>query len=271
MPAMAPLKGGYAADDPRLDRLPELDEASRGFPVSALLATTELRARIWKVRWALDQGREGACTNFAIAHNRIGRPRPRSLPEVALREDGGLPLAPAFNPARRVNKPSEAEALARVLYRRSQQLDEWPGEEPAYSGTSALAACKAWREAGLLDEYRWGFGIDDALATLANLGALCFATEWLDGMFEPRPDGLLEVTGSVAGGHMYSMIGVVPNPQRSPRWRRTGEREPLLLGWQSWGDDWGPLGALFAMRAADAERLLKGVRWPGECVVPLDR
>lgn len=244
------LKGGYQTTDPRLDRLPYLDERSRGFPIRALLPeTVRLRSRLWTVRWALDQGREGACTNFALAHNRVGRPRPRRIAKT----------------------PAEAEALARRLYRRSQQLDEWPGEEPAYSGTSALAACKAWQEEGLLEEYRWAFGIDDTLATLSEHGAVCVATEWLDGMWRPDGNGLLRAQGSVAGGHMYSLIGCVMRPQRSSRWKKTGERDPLVLGWQSWGDDWGPLGALFAMPAADMEGLLKGINWPGECVVPLDR
>lgn len=242
------LKGGYAATDPRLDRLPYLDPRSRAFPIRALLPdTVALRSRTWPVRWGLDQSREGACTSFALAHNRVGRPRPKKIAAT----------------------PAEAEALARRLYRRSQQIDEWPGE--SYEGTSALAACKAWQEAGLLAEYRWAFGIDDLIATLSTHGPVCAATEWLDGMFAPDSRGLLEVDGSIAGGHMYALHGVALRPHRSRLWKATGEREPLVLGWQSWGDDWGPLGALFAVRAADMERLLKGIRWPGECVVPLDR
>lgn len=244
------LKGDYRTKDPRLDRIPFLDERSLDFPARAVLRRVVKRqSRLWPVRWALDQRNEGACTNFALAHNRIGRPKPRRVAATV----------------------PDAEALARKLYRRSQQLDEWPGEEPTYSGTSALAACKAWQEAKLLDEYRWCFGIDDVIDTLASYGPVCFATEWTPEMFEPGRYGLLEVGDSVAGGHMYAMIGVVLQPQRSSTWRPTGEREPLLLGWQSWGATWGPKGALFAMRATDAERLLKGIESPGECVVPVDR
>lgn len=256
---MIELKGGYRTSDPKLDRVPQLDERSREFPIRTLLPPTEeMRSRLWTVRWALDQGEEGACTNFALAHNRVGTPRPRQL---------WLDLGTMQQ--RLAHTPEDAEALAFKLYDRSRELDEWPGED--YDGTSALGACKAWKEATLLDEYRWGFGIDDAIRTLASYGPVCFATDWLDSMFEPDNLGMLDVSGGVAGGHMYAMVGVSLRPNLSSTWRATGERDPLLLGWQSWGADWGPKGALFAMRAADADKLLKGVETPGECVVPIDR
>lgn len=247
------LKNGALALDPRLDRIAQFDERSRGFAAVDLIPpAAPLRSRLWDLRWRLDQGQEGACTNFGLAHNRLGSPRPRVLvPRVGTHAEQVVGV----------------QRLAHDLYIRSQQLDEWPGQEPAYSGTSLLAACKAWREKGLLGEYRWGFGIDDVLAVLANLGPVVFATDWLQGMFEPDWDGLLRVEGAPAGGHAYAMIGLVLRPDRSQAWAGTGERNPLLIGCNSWGEGWGH-GGLFAMRASDADRLLKQA---GEACVPLDR
>lgn len=246
MAGMIELKGGHTTTDPRLDRIPQFDERSRGYGVRELLPEkVMLRSHTWPVRWRLDQGQQGACTNFGLAHNRVGRPKPRKIAATV----------------------ADAEALAFRLYHRSQQLDEWPGEEPTYSGTSLLAACKAWQEADLLDEYRWAFGIDDVFATLATLGPVVFATDWLDGMFDPDSGGMLHVEGAVAGGHAYDVIGIVTHPARSSVWSISGEADPILIMLNSWGASWGRSG-LAGMRAADAERLLKA---GGECVVPLDR
>jgi hypothetical protein len=267
------LKDGSQTLDRRLDRIAQLDERSRAFAIRGLLPAAEpLKSSLWRPRFALDQGRQGACTNYGLGHNRSTSPRPRRLPVIPPETDPDAVAGMLHAGGLRYAKTApEADPLLKRLYIRSQRLDEWPGEEPAYSGTSLLAACKAWQEAGLLGEYRWAFGIDDAIATLSHIGSVVFASDWLDGMFETRPDALLEVQGAVAGGHAYAMVGVVLHPQRSRVWRATGEREPLLLGWQSWGESWGPKGPLFAMRAADAEKLLRGISSPGECAVPLDR
>lgn len=252
---MVRLRGGFETADPRLDRLPEFDDRSRAFAaVEAIAPDASPKTRVWLLRWLLDQLQEGACTNFALAHTRLAQPRPWKLAATV----------------------QEVEALARERYRRSKQLDPWPGED--YEGTSQLAACKAWREAGLLHEYRWGFGIDDVIVSLGHLAPGVMATDWRDSMFETGPGGLLDISGSSAGGHAYAVMGVVLSPQRSSRWRATGEREPILVGPNSWGEhrsprepargaSWG-LDGWWAMRVADAETLLKA---DGEYVVPLDR
>lgn len=252
------LRGGYTTTDPRLDRLPQFDERSRGYRavelVPSQLANTPI-SRTWGLRWLLDQLKEGACTNFALAHDRLCAPRPRRL--------GGDLV--------------EVEDLARRLYHRSKQLDEWPGEN--YDGTSLLAAAKAWREAGLLGEFRWTFGIDELILTLGHVGPLVLATDWLQGMFDVGPDGLLDVTGAVAGGHCYLAAGVILHPESHSSWRATGVKgEPLIVGPNSWGphrsphepatgEPWGRNG-WWAMRASDLERLLLA---NGESLLALDK
>jgi hypothetical protein len=256
--ALHTLRDGSKTEDRRLDRLVQFDEASRGYAaVQVLPLDAKPRTKVWGLSWLLDQGREGACTNFALAHNRLGSPRPRKLGA----------------------KVAEVELLAFRLYGRSKQLDPWPGE--AYDGTSMLAACKAWQEAKLLAEYRWAFGVDDLLLALAHLGPMCLATDWLEDMGDPPPTGLLRVSGRKIGGHAYDATGVVLYPERSTVWRDTGVRgEPLVVGPNSWGPHrsprerpplherpWGRMG-YWAMKASDVETLL---RRRGEAVVPLDR
>jgi hypothetical protein len=255
---MTKLRGGFDTEDVRLDRLPEFDPRSRNFAAVDIAPSTELVSKSWPLRWGLDQGEEGACTNFALAHNRLGSPAPRKLgPDVPT-----------------------VEALARRLYRRSKQLDSWPGEE--YEGTSQLAAAKAWREAGLLGSFRWAFGIDDLLITVAQLGSVVLATDWLSDMHDPDRSGLLDVSGAFVGGHAYDCTGLILHPERSSIWKATGVRgEPLLFGPNSWGPrrqpdgptigrPWGR-GGYWAMRASDVERLLAGIKYPGEALLPLDR
>jgi hypothetical protein len=267
------LRGGHETSDRRLDRIPDFDERSRNFRAVALVPTTELRSKTWGLSWLLDQGEQGACTNFGLAHNRLGSPKPIRLPIV--QDTGAEPSATGF-----AIRPRDAEQLAFKLYGRSKQLDPFPGEE--YEGTTMLAAAKAWREAKLLGSFRWCFGIDELLITLARLGPVVLASDWLDSMFDPGPNGLLDVTGRFAGGHAYDATGVVLHPERSSVWRDTGVKgEPLIVGPNSWGPrrspwerpsgpPWGRNG-YWAMRASSVERLLKGVKYGGEACVPLDR
>jgi hypothetical protein len=255
------LRDGSRTSDPRLDRLVELDHRSRKFrAVSLVPAGAAPVTKQWDLRWLLDQGQEGACTNFGLAHNRLGSPKPKKLGSTC----------------------AKVEDLAFRYYNRSKQLDQWSGED--YSGTSLLAACKAWREAKLLGEYRWCFGIDDLILTLGHVGPVVLATDWLDSMFDPGPDGHVDTSGNVAGGHAYNAVGVILHPERST-WRTTGVRgEPLIIGPNSWGprrsphepqqvpreQAWGRNG-WWAMSASQVEKLLKGVESKGEACIPLDR
>lgn len=221
------LRGGYTTGDPRLDRLPEFDDRSRDFPIRALVGFPELRSRSWRLTERLDQGREGACVGFAWAHEAAAEPRRRRASD----ED------------------------ARGLYRRAQQLDEWAGE--AYEGTSVLAGAKAAMERGWLVEYRWAFGVDEVLAALSEHGPVVLGLPWLDSMFAPGPDGFLDCTGRVSGGHAIVARGLR---------LRKGE-EPAVVLRNSWGRSWGRGGDCL-IRASDLRRLLED---RGEACVPVTR
>lgn len=232
------LRGGCETRDPRLDRLPQFDERSRGFPIAAAVPKT-LRGRTWPCSAYLDQGSEGACVGFAWAHELVAWPR-------VFRQDA---------------------ASARWWYHEAQKIDEWeggsyPGASPAYEGTSVLAGAKVVQSQGHMAEYRWAFSIDEVLRAISHEGPVVFGIPWRDSMFDTRPDGLLDCSGDLeAGGHAILGRGLLLKP------RLAGVAEPVVRLRNSWGRGWGVDGDAF-IRVSDLEDLLRG--W-GECCVPLDR
>jgi hypothetical protein len=235
------LKNGVVTSDPRLDRVPQFDPRSRKFAVrDVVAASAPVRGRTWVMNSRLDQLQEGACTGFSRAHDLISIPAP----------------------AKGIDNQ-----VAREIFHRARRLDEWPGED--YDGSSVLGAVKAAVEMGYIGEYRWAFGIDDVVLALSNVGPVVFGTDWLEGMFNTRPSGLIEVSGNYAGGHAYFIRGVILS--RDQKRRLLGRNEvlrdvPLLRGVNSWGYRWG-VGGEFYMWADDAERLLQGVNYAGEACV----
>jgi hypothetical protein len=238
------LKGGHLATDPRLGRLPEFDSRSRRYPARALLAEqtgTErppLRSYSWPMPWeTLNQQRTGHCVGFGHGGRIKGTPDRHA----------------------EVDDP-----WCHDYYHRCQQLDEWAGEEPAYEGTSVLAGAKTGAERGYYESYHWAFGIDDTALAIGYLGPVVLGVWWFDSMMEPRPSGLLEVGGSVAGGHCILARGVrlravLPGESARPL-------EVVRLR-NSWGPGWGPLKGDAYIKLDDLERLL---RLDGEACIPVE-
>lgn len=201
---MITLKDGSKVTDRRLDRLMHFDEQSREYPVRKLVANKPLRSYTWRLNTYLDQGYEGACVGFSLAHELIARPS-----EV---------------------KNVDAN-YARNIYFQAQTLDPWPGgaypnANPFYEGTSVLAGAQHLKAAGLLKEYRWGFSLEDALLAVGYKGPGVLGTNWYEGMFEPDEKGYIHPTGNLAGGHAILIRGVDVKNKR------------VRLS-NSWGKSWG--------------------------------
>lgn len=232
---MIQLKGGRTATDPRLDRVPQFDEKSRGYEIRGMLGEdAQIKTKSWPCGPRLNQGREGACVGFGWSHELA------AWPYVVTKVD---------NP------------FAQAVYYEARRIDEWPGEN--YSGTSVLAGAKVIRSKGYMDEFRWAFGVDDALKTVSNYGPVVAGTDWHEGMFRPDPSGLLRVEGSVAGGHCFAIRGVLPNY----RLKGHDKRMDLVRCRNSWGINWGVKGD-FYLTFEDLDKLLKA--W-GEACVPVVR
>lgn len=230
---------GFEQKDPRLGWVSEHDERSRAYPVRSVLPVSiEERPKQWRQKKvALDQGREGACVGYAWTQELTGSPRPDPYVDVPT-----------------------ASTYARQVYRRAQRIDQWPGE--AYEGTSVLAGAKIVQQDTHIGEYRWAFGIDDVRDTILTLGPVVIGIPWYSGMYDTRPSGLVDVSGSQVGGHALVVYGYHPGMRiygedwharyRVFRWRN------------SWGPSYGKNGNGL-IRYEDLRDLLAG--W-GEACIP---
>jgi hypothetical protein len=219
--------------DRTLDRLVRFDERSRNYPVRAALPTKPPRSYTWRCRHWYDQGREGACVAYSLAHEASARPRELLVP---------IPTQTIRN-----------------WYHDAQRIDPWPGgaypgATPQYEGTSVLAGAQIGVRSKLFTGYRWCFGLDDLILALGYAGPVILGINWYEGMFAPTADGQVKVGGDVAGGHAILARGVSVKNRR------------ILLR-NSWGRSFGVDGDCW-LSFDDADRLLHE---DGEAMVPVGR
>lgn len=137
------------------------------------------------------------------------------------------------------------------IYSEATVLDGFDGTYPPDdNGSSGLAACKAAKNEGLIGSYRWAFGLDEALAALV-LSPVMVGVGWYDGFDAPNPEGLVHVSGSIRGGHEFTLIGL-------------DVKAETVFAVNSWGTGWG-LHGRFCFSFADLSRLLTE---DGDAVVP---
>lgn len=231
-----------------VDRLPEFDEKSRGFSaVEAFdLGGKPFRSYTWGCDVYNDQGREGACVGFAWSHELSARPKiVRRGPEFALE-----------------------------IYRRAQQIDEWPGE--SYSGTSVLAGVKAVMERenslgnAYIKEYRWAFGLEDVLRVIGYRGPVVLGINWYYNMYTPNEKNFISASGEKVGGHAIMAKGVkivekVPDGlYGTPDFNNVDLDKSFVRLHNSWGTGYGLGGDAF-LTLRDLDKLLKE---NGEACIP---
>lgn len=247
------LPDGSRPEDRRLDRVVQFDERSRGYNAVEDVKNKKPRSYTWRCEEFLDQGREGACVGFSLAH------------EVAAR-----PVVVDVSPQ-----------LATTIYYDAQRMDPWdggayPGATPRYEGTSVLAGVKALQKLvdgnglALMPEYRWAFGVKDMILAVGYKGPAVIGVNWYEGMFDTDEDGFVHVTGDIAGGHAI-MVNAVKVVWKEGSAKRTVEDvdwdKSYFTMHNSWGKRWG-VGGTARITVRDMDRLL---REQGECVVPVLR
>lgn len=213
------------------------DPRSREYDVRTLMRGMAPAKKLWTPGPLLDQGPDGACVGFGWS--------------------GELAASP-------VRVAGVNNAFAFGVYNRAKQLDEWVGDD--YEGTSVIAGAKACQGMGLIGEYRWAFNIDDLRDAVISLGPSVFGILWKDSMFDPRPSGLLDCSGTEVGGHCMHIIGYHPGIRL---WRENWfKRYEVFKLRQSWGP-WGirERGDCY-MLLEDMERSLAD---NGEACIPLQR
>jgi hypothetical protein len=167
------------------------------------------------VGWAdpagtLDQGDTGHCVGFTGADFRNEYPVPASMDAAeghrlyyACKVEEGEP---------KQENGAYVRSLMKVL--------KSEGTIGAYASTTSAATMRAWAK---------------------DHGPLCVGTNWYDGMFTPGADGVVPLTGSVAGGHAYTVVG------------DAGDAAVCMNHWGQWGVSGS---GLFLIRWADMDRLM---------------
>lgn len=223
---MVTLKDGSTSEDRRLDRLIQFDERSRSYPVA--VAGRRPRSYTWRITKpaVLDQGREGACVGFSIAHELLARPAETRF--------GSEFRATRF-------------AIEDVYYA-AQRIDPWPGgsypgADPHYDGTSILAGVKVTQALGYFQSYRWAFGLRDLVDGLGHNGPSVLGVNWYDSMYSPDGEGFIRPEGSIVGGHAI-LARAVTLKWKSHRfiwWKRTWDDVDLNASFVTLRNSWGPL------------------------------
>jgi hypothetical protein len=204
----------------------EFDERSRAYPIRTLIPKgTVPRSYTWACGVRLDQGATPRCVGYSIAQE--GSARPVKVPNVT---------------------PSTADKI----YRRAQDLDQWPGHN--YDGTSVLAGIKAAAELGWYPEFRWAFSERDLCLAVGWHGPAVLGINWYQDMMTPDLNGIVNPTGAVAGGHAILCNGF---NVKSGFYRLAN----------SWGPSWGKAGDCFVSRKDMAYLLAH----QGEACIPIRR
>lgn len=180
---------------------------------------TDKPGQSWLTRRLFDQGSSPRCTAEAATGLLVTKP-----------------YLGTFTGWRKYDSPDERQAL----YLTSQDYDPWPGHD--YDGTSTDAPLKVLRERGEISSYRWLFGETQLRRWVTDYGPAFVGTYWLMDMFYPADNGVLSVSGEVAGGHAYRIV------QANARMR-------AYRVVNSWGKSWGQSGRAW-IRFDDMARLL---------------
>lgn len=229
------LKNSQEVDDPRLGRIPFWDPRSNNYLLRQLpsYGAYKLRSYTWHIGVQLDQGQEGACVGFSFGHELACTP---------------VPVMGITNQFARER-----------LYWTFQQNDDWPGGAypgavPQYEGTTVHAGAMNLKSRGYYGEVRWADTEEEFAYAIGYYGPGVIGVNWYQGMMNIDTNGILQPTGSIAGGHAILVKGF-------------SYKKGLYRLHNSWGSNWGINGDAYVTR--DTMARLRSEQ--GEFCIPIRR
>ncbi|PYL80348.1 MAG: hypothetical protein DMF21_08995 [Verrucomicrobia bacterium] len=185
----------------------EPDSRDDNFPLGTVIGAVDdprSKEKVWQLpAHLLNQGSTNSCVGHACAHFILAAPiMSHSIDAIA-------------------------------LWRRAQEIDEFPGNEGTNSGTSVRAGFKALGERNLItSDYRWASNADETLRFVLTRGPVVVGSKWFPGMGQPT-NGVMRLTGNPGStGHAYLLFGFSP------------DQDAFLMA-NSWGPGWGINGCAF--------------------------
>jgi hypothetical protein len=181
----------------KFGRLVSPDARDLRFPMRAMLpASVTIVSKFYTTGPVLDQGDTPQCVGYSWRQF--------------------LSSEPTFT----LDGPSASQ-----LYTEAQLNDEWPGED--YDGSSVRGGAKALTIDQRLKSYVWAANAADVRDFLITTGTVVMGTNWLQNMFTPDKNGVLKVSGPIAGGHAYLLCG----------YDAPTNRFQMINSWGVWGQN----------------------------------
>jgi hypothetical protein len=132
-------------------------------------------------------------------------------------------------------------------------------------GASLLGAARYLKRSRYITGYRWGLDTNEIIDCLSVFGPILLGLQWFDSMYNPRPNGIVEVNGPSVGEHCVLADGYLPAEDAM----RMGLGPTELIRFvNSFGTGYGIAGRGY-LRVMDLAFLLKPEN-RGEGVVPLN-
>lgn len=173
-------------------------------------------SQMWTNTLRLDQGQEGACVGYGWTQSVNASPLPHKY----------------------------GNDVARSIYYRARQVDEWPGED--YEGTSVRAGAKACVEKKWIRTFAFTQDVTEVALWVLNKRPVTIGVDWWEGMEDAlkQDDYFIKVQGEVMGGHCVCVDGV--------NWGMENSYFRIL---NSWSKSWG-YGGRCKISVPDLDKLL---------------